>query len=241
MLHGIFCVPPAEIIKEVRTNGDGLTELLRFNADQLEPHCLNTALTAAVANDNHYNVGKLIVKGADKINEALQQSADEKKPHARAMLLLVHAAMIGNRNLVLRLFGEPTSGPDTCREFLDDTFPDVQKAVLSGKVSTVVPIEIARRFGHAPVREELLLKTDVNEQEKSVHWHGLRLLVLDINWLRKIHWVQKLRLARNGFKNLPNEMGTYLKQVHVHVCAMHMYFMDMCIANVLLYTVNIVL
>ena len=225
---------PAEIIKEVRTNGDGLTELLRFNADQLEPDCLNAALTAAVGNDNHYNVGKLIVKGAE-INEALQQSADEKKPHARAMLLLVHAAMNGNRNLVLCMFGEPTSRPDTCREFLDDTFPDVQKAVLSGKVSTVVPIEIARRFGHAPVREELLLNTDVNEQEKSVDWHGLRLLVLDINWLRKIHWVQKLRLARNGFKNLPNEMGTYLKQVHVHVC------MDMCIANVLLYTVNIVL
>ena len=225
-------MPPAEIIKEVRTNGEALTEILRFNADHLEPDCLNEALTAAVGNDNHYNVGKLIIKGADKINKALQQSADEKKPHARAMLLLVHAAMNGNCNLVLRLFGEPTSGPETCREVLDDTFPDVQKAVLSGKVSTVVPIEIARRFGHAPVREELLLNTDVNEQEKSVHWHGLQLLVLDINWLRKIHWVQKLRLDRNGFKTLPNEMGTYLKQVHVHVC------MGMCIANVLLYYIH---
>jgi ankyrin repeat protein len=203
----------AEIIKEVETNGDGLTELLRFNTDQLEPHCLNTALTAAVRNDNHYNVGKLIVKGADEIKKALRQSVEEKKPNARAMLLLVHAAMEGNRNLVLRLFGEPTFGADNSRDYIDDTFPDVQKAVLDGKVSTVVPIEIARRYGHAAVREELLLKTDVNEQEKSVHWHGLRLLVLDINWLRKIHWVQKLRLARNGFKHLPNEMGTYLKQV----------------------------
>ena len=204
-----------EIIKEVETNGDGLTELLRFNTDQLEPHCLNTALTAAVRNDNHYNVGKLIVKGADEIKKALRQSVEDKKPNARAMLLLVHAAMEGNRNLVLRLFGEPTSGTDNSRDYIDDTFPDVQKAVLDGKVSTVVPIEIARRYGHAAVREELLLKTDVNEQEKSVHWHGLRLLVLDINWLRKIHWVQKLRLARNGFKHLPNEMGTYLKQVSI--------------------------
>ena len=153
------------------------------------------------------------MKGADEIKKALKQSVESKKPHARAMLLLVHAAMEGNRNLVLRLFGEPTSGADNCRDYIDDTFPDVQKAVLNGKVSTVVPIEIARRYGHAAVREELLLKTDVNEQEKSVHWHGLRLLVLDINWLRKIHWVQKLRLARNGFKSLPNEMGTYLKQV----------------------------
>ena len=196
-------LPSPEIIKEVQTNGDNLTELLHFSADQLEPHCLNNALMAAVTNDNHYNVGKLIVKGADTIMEALKQSVDEKKPHARAMLLLVHAAMEGNCNLVLQLFGEPTSGADNCREYIDDTFPEVQKAVLSGKVSMLVPIEIARRHGHASVREELLLKTDVDEQEKSVHWHGLRLLVLDINWLRKIHWVQKLRLAQNGFKSLP--------------------------------------
>ena len=228
-----------EIIKEVETNGDGLTELLRFNTDQLESHCLNTALTAAVRNDNHYNVGKLIVKGADEIKKALRQSVEDKKPNARAMLLLVHAAMEGNRNLVLRLFGEPTSGADNSRDYIDDTFPDVQKAVLDGKVSTVVPIEIARRYGHAAVREELLLKTDVNEQEKSVHWHGLRLLVLDINWLRKIHWVQKLRLARNGFKHLPNEMGTYLKQVSIE-CEAPLHcpldsFSQKCILSVVMY------
>ena len=202
-----------EIVKEVQTNGDNLSELLRFSADQLEPHCLNSALMAAAMNDNHVNVGKLIVKGANEITRELKRSVEQKKPHARAMLLLVHAAVEGNCNLVLQLFGEPTSGADNCREYIDDTFPEVQKVVLSGEVSTVVPIEIARRNGHASVREELLLKTNVNEQEKSVHWHGLRLLVLDINWLRKIHWVQKLRLARNGFRSLPNEMGTYLKQV----------------------------
>ena len=94
-----------EIIKEVQTNGDNLTELLRFSADQLEPHCLNSALMAAVMNDNHVNVGKLIVKGANQITEALKRLVEQKKPHARAMLLLVHAAMEGNRNLVLRLFG----------------------------------------------------------------------------------------------------------------------------------------
>ena len=171
---------------------------------------------AAVDNDNHYNVGKLIVKGADEIKKALKKSVDDKKPQARAMLLLVHAAMEGNRNLVLCLFGERNL--DTCRDYTGDSFEDVQKAVLSGKVSTVVPIEMARRYGHAAVREELLLKTDVNEQDKSVHWHGLRLLVLDVSWLRKIHWVHKLRLARNGFKSLPNEMGANLKQVYCIHC-----------------------
>ena len=202
-----------ELIEEVETNGENVEELLRFDPDQLEPNCLNQALFAAVSNDNHFNVGKLILKGADKITEALEESDHFYRTHARAMLLLVHAAMEGNRNLVLRLFGKPTSGADNCRECINNTFPDVQKAVLSGKVSTIVPIEIAHRHGHASVRKELLLKTNVNELEQSVNWHGLRLLVLDINWLHKIHWVQKLRLARNGFRSLPNEMGMYLKQV----------------------------
>ena len=43
------------------------------------------------------------MKGADKIKEALKQSVDEKKPHARAMLLLVVAAMEGNCDLISAL------------------------------------------------------------------------------------------------------------------------------------------
>ena len=207
------CPLSVEIIKEVENNGDNLTELLRFNADQLEPNCLNRALVAAVKNDNHFNVGKLVVKGANNLEECLQMSKDDRRPHARSMLLLVKAAMEGNRPLVQKLFGEAHT--TEVKECQDDGFDDVQKAVLGGKVSTVVPIEIARRHGHNIVREELLLKTDVNQEEGSVYWHGLRLLVLDISWLRKIHWVKRLRLARNGFKSLPNEMGTYLKQVHM--------------------------
>ena len=89
----------------------------------------------------------------------------------------------------------------------------MQKAVLSGNISTVVPIEIARHNGQNQVREELLLKTDVNQEEGYVYWHGLRLLSLDITWLKKIAWVKKLRLTRNGFMSLPPEMGLYLKQV----------------------------
>ena len=100
----------------METNGDNLTDLLCFGVDQLEPNCLNQALFAAVANNNHHNVGKLIVKGANKVADALKQSADQKKPHARAILLLVHAAMEGNRDLVLRFFSEPTSGNDNCTE-----------------------------------------------------------------------------------------------------------------------------
>ena len=199
----------SEIVKEVESGGDKLnvTALLRCNADQLEPNCLNRALVAAVKNDDHFNVGKLVVKGANNLEECLQMSKDERKPHARAMLLMVKAAMEGNQALIWKIFGETHPADD------ESAFEDVQKAVVSGNVSTVVPIEIARRNGHSGVREELLLKTDVNQEEGSVYWHGLRLLALDISWLQKIQWVKRLRLARNSFKSLPNEIGSYLQQV----------------------------
>ena len=80
-------------------------------------------------------------------------------------------------------------------------------------MSTVVPIEIARRHNNNAVREELLLHTDVNQEEGSVYWHGLRLLNIDLSWIRKIHWVKRLRLARNGLRSIPDEIGEYLRQV----------------------------
>ena len=100
----------------------------------------------------------------------------------------------------------------------DDNFSDVQKAVISGRVSTVFAIEIARCYQNPIVQEELLLRTGVNQEVGSVYWHSLRLLVLDLSWIRKIHWVKSLRLARNGFRSIPNEIGEYLKQVsNIHV------------------------
>ena len=202
-----------EIIKEVENNGDKLTELLKNRADSFVPGCLDRALKAAVKNDDHSNIGKLVVKGAKELHSCLQYAKDEKKPHARAMLLLIIAAQIGDKAIVQKLFGEPAPGLQNKQDYEDDAFGDVQKAVLSGNISTVVPIEIARRNGQSQVREQLLLKTDVNQEEGYVYWHGLRLLYLDLTWLRRIYWVKKLRLARNGFKSLPPEMGTYLKQV----------------------------
>ena len=164
-------------------------------------------------NDNHLNVGKLVVKGATEFLSCLQYAKDEKKPQARAMLLLIIAAQTGDKAIIQKLFAEPAPGLQSKQDYEDDAFGDAQKAVLSGNISIVVPIEIARRNGQSQVREELLMKTNVNQEEGYVYWHGLRLLSLDITWLRKIAWVKKLRLARNGFKSLPPEMATYLKQV----------------------------
>ena len=194
--------------------GARLIELLKdYGADSLEPGCLDRALKAAVKNDSHLNIGKLVVKGAKNLQSCLQYAKDEKKPQARAMMLMIIAAQTGDKAIVQKLFGEPAPGLQNKQDYEDDGFGDVQRAVLSGNISTVVPIEIARCNGQNQVREALLLKTDVNQEEGYVYWHGLRLLSLDIAWLRKITWVKKLRLARNGFKSLPPEMATYLKQV----------------------------
>ena len=203
-----------EIIKEVENDGNTLRELLINGADNLEPGCLDRALMTAVKNDNHLNVGKLVVKGARNLQACLIYAKDEKKPHARAMLLLIIAAQTGNKAIVQKLFGEPVPGLQNMAEYEDEGFRQVQEAVLSGNISTLVPIEIARRNGQAQVREELLLKTDVNQEEGYVYWYGLRLLQLDVGWLRKIAWVKDLILARNGFKTLPPEMAIYLRQVN---------------------------
>ena len=203
------------MIKEVEKDGNGLNELLRGNPD-LESDCLTRALIAAVKKGNHFNIGKLVIKGATNIDEALELSKQMRQHAARAMLLLVKAAMSNDRNLVLKLFGETGGGPpSTGLDCSDEGFAEVQKVVMTGKVSTVVPIEIAHRSNHPSMREELLLRTDVNQKEGTVYWHGLRLLSLDLGWLRKIQWVKRLRLARNGFKSLPNEMGVYLRQVSI--------------------------
>ena len=204
-----------EIIKEVEKDGNGLNELLRDNPE-LEPDCLPRALLAAVMKDNHSNIGKLVIKGAPNLEAALELATREKKHHARAILLLVTAAMNNDRSIVLKLFGEPVPNQKG-RDIPEEGLQEVQTAVRTGKVSTVVPIEIARRKQFKAVREELLLRTDVNQAEGSVFWHGLRLNELEVAWLRKIQWVKKLRLARNGFRTLPVEIGSCLRHVSVSV------------------------
>ena len=203
----------AEIVQDVKNNGNKLADLLKHGTDGLERDCLDRALKAAVENDSHRNIGILVMKGVKDLQPCLQYAKDKEKPHARAMLLMIIAAQTGDKAIVQKLFGERAPGLQNKQHYEDDAFADVQRAVLSGKVSTAVPIQIACRNRQSQVMEELLMKTDVNQEEGYVHWHGLRLLSLDIAWLKKIAWVKELRLARNGFTSLPPEIGLYLKQV----------------------------
>ena len=72
-----FSLSLTEIIKEAKNNGDKLTELLYSNTDQLEPNCLDRAMMVATQNDNHFNIGKLVVKGAKNLEECLEYTPSE--------------------------------------------------------------------------------------------------------------------------------------------------------------------
>jgi len=191
------------------------TLLMGFPKDRLEPDCYPRALRAATRNNNNKHIGMLLVKGADNAEECLDIAIKEKKVKSYAMLLLIKASMTGSVAIVQKMYKDRVRSPSGLdpRDFDDDLFPEVQSFIRTDNNINVVPMEIARRNGHHQVRENILMNTDVNRENDTVLWHGLRLLVLDVEWLRKISWVKRLRLARNAFRSLPQEMGVYLNQV----------------------------
>ena len=179
----------------------------------LEANCLNSALLAAVESGNPANVGKLILRGATNVDEALAKSRNLKKHAVTAALLMIKAAMENDRVLVLKLYGENVHGQETKIPLsAEDNLNALQSAVRSNNFKTVIPIELSRRNNASAVREELLLRKDVDKNSGTVLWFGLRLMQLEISWLRKIYWVKTLKLARNEFTSLPTEMSNCLKQ-----------------------------
>ena len=202
-----------DVIKKVRANGLNIDELLKTPLNQLENNCMNHALIAAVETGNHSSVGKLILCGASNIDEALEESHRLKKHVVTATLLIVKAAMENDRILVLKLYGENIQGLDTKIPLTEeDDLVEFQRVVCNHTIKTVELIEISQRCSAPAVREELLLRTDVDKETGTVLWWDLQLTQLEVVWLQKIHWVKKLRLARNEFTSLPSEMGSYLKQ-----------------------------
>ena len=183
-----------------------------------EADCLERALLVATRKDSDYFIGLLAEKGAKNLDEGLRVAVAEKKPKARAAFLLIKAAKTGNAAIIAKLYNEQdleaSSESWPVEECEDEGFCDVQQAVMMGKVSTVVPIKIARRNGQAYVRELLLMRTNVSKEGCYVRWHGLQLLQLEVAWLKKIPWVRIFIVSNNGLRSLPNEMETYLKKVY---------------------------
>ena len=179
----------------------------------MEDDCLNSALLAAVENDNPNNPMKLILRGATNIDEALTKSRNLKEHAVTAALLIIKAAMVNDRILVMKLY----DGNIHCQETKipltrEDNLAELQAVVCNNGIKTVIPIEISRRNNASAVREELLLRTGVDKTNGIVLWFGLHLIELEMSWLRKIFWVKTLKLAHNEFTSLPPEMGNYLKQ-----------------------------
>ena len=69
-----------------------LCELTKRQTDTQNGYCNPRCACVPRVNDNQSNVGKMILKGAYNITEAMKCSMDY---HARAMLLLIYAATEG--------------------------------------------------------------------------------------------------------------------------------------------------
>ena len=197
----------------MKTGESNLNDLLKTPPNQLEPDCINRALLTAVHCGSSSNVGKLILRGATNIEEALEESKRLQQHNVTATLLIIKAAHENNVSLIRKVYGEETStehdnlvGPD---------FEHISKAAKTPAVKTFVPIEIARRNSASSVREALLLKTEIQLDKGIVSWHGLRLLQLEISWLKKIEWVKVLKLNQNEFSHLPTNVGDYLSNCTV--------------------------
>ena len=77
-----------------------------------------------------------------------------------------------------------------------------------------IPIQQAHHYKSYAVWEELLLHTDVDRTKGTVQWHGLRLLQINMSWIKAVKWVRRFKLAKNGFRSIPDDIGRYLKQVN---------------------------
>ena len=199
----------AEIFTVMRNKGPNRDRILK---EPLQGNFIDSAMLVAVEIGDPSSVSRLILFGATSADYALAKSRKEKQYAVTAALLIIKAAMENDRILVLKLYGENVQGDTKIPLTEEDNLEELQAIVASNNIWTVVPIEISRRNNASAIREELLLRTDVDKDSGVVLWFGLCLTQLEISWLRKIYWVKKLRLACNEFASLPPEMGSYLKQ-----------------------------
>ena len=193
----------------MKNKGPNLDRLLK---EPLQENFIDSAMLVAVGIGDPSSVSRLILFGATSTDYALAKSRKGKQYAVTAALLIIKAAMENDRILVLKLYGENVQGDTKIPLTEEDNLEELQAVVASNNIWTVVPIEISRRNNASAVREELLLRADVDKDSGVVLWFGLRLTQLEISWLRKIYWVKVLRLACNEFASLPPEMGNYLKQ-----------------------------
>ena len=173
----------------------------------LEESFLNQALVAATLNDNHECVGKLIKMGARNIDECIQLAKDTDLVKAKTMLSLVKAALTGEKALLGR--SESHSSLDSELNAVSTTVlinEEVSKVVLSGEVSTLIPLELAQQSRQHSMRREILMFTQIDKHKGHVDWNKLNLVSLDVQLLGYMQeWLREFRLSSNMLRSVPAE------------------------------------
>ena len=180
---------------------------------QLEESFLNQALVAATLNDNHECIGKLVKMGARNNDECVQLAKKTDLVKAKAMLSLVKAALTGEKALLGRsdshsscssLDVELNAGTESTSLVLTDE--EVAKVVLSGEVSTLVPLELAQQSGQHSMRREILMLTRIDKCKGHVDWSKLNLVSLDVQLLEYMQeWVKEFKLSSNMLRSVSTE------------------------------------
>ena len=198
------------IIREICASGDRVMELLTNTKGSLDPQFFKDAIRVAIEMDSDVNIGYLALCDQVDVPDYIKFAEDKRKPHAKAMLLLIMAAQAGDMDMLCKLrlktVDKETFGNDS-------KFPLIHSSLLLVNITPTVPIEIARKNGHFQVRNEIVMKTNVYADEKEVNWSGMQLKELDASWANRISWVERLKLCRNRLTVLQNEIGQYLQQV----------------------------
>ena len=174
---------------------------------------LNQALVAATLNDNHECVGKLIKMGATNIDECIQLAKEKGIINATAMLMLLKAALTGDKSW-LSVFGDAVLSPEFVARLNQimsadtEVKSDINRAIGRQKISTIYPLEIAQQNGHHSVVYELLLLSHNKALSGSVNWNNLCLTSFDNRLIKKMYnWVRVLDLSSNKIRSIPGEIG----------------------------------
>ena len=175
---------------------------------QLELGFLNQALVAATINDNCECIGKLIKLGAKNIDECIELAKVKDITNAFAMLILLKVALTGDKTMLFsytRLATLPHGISKSNSKQPQGTLA-VSNILLSGEVSTLIPLELAQHYGHHTVQRELLMLTGVNKSKGLVNWSKLNLISLDLRLLEWMYsWLREVKLTSNMLRSIPVE------------------------------------
>ena len=187
----------------------------------LEEWFLNQALIAATLTDNYETIGKLITLGAKNIDECVELAHKKRVVNAIAMLLLMKAALTGDKSILYSVISRLIKPEFTCTFKVannDALIMNLAAAVvLKHRACILLPLHLAQVNGHyCIIRELLMLEIYIDKQEGSIDWCDLSLVSLDTQLLEASgDWLKLFLLTANRLRSLPKEIGMLKKVLHI--------------------------